>query len=216
MIARATAICVFLGLLALGGCGTQEQGSMTSAATQVTATRSAAAHRSHRQPASPARSHLPPAAQTDRSPAKHPGPPTGAASFKTKGADNSIPESGSEASAAELGAAAAALHGYLDARATGAWAKACSYLAPALAAQLSQLTGAPRKLPCARLLAGLAAGIPAASAREAAIAVPGALRVDGERALLLFHGAHDTDYFIPMAREGGRWKVAAIAPSALG
>ncbi len=144
---------------------------------------------------------------------------TGAASFETKGGDNSIQESGSEASESELGEAAANLRGYLGARADGDWAKACSYAAAGLTAQLSQLAaGAKGKQAapsCARVLASLSASIPVAARREAAIAHPGALRTEGDRAFLLFRGARGVDYFMPMAQEGGVWKVAAIAPSPL-
>ncbi len=51
--------------------------------------------------------------------------------------------------------------------------------------------------------------------RETTRAEVGALRIKGQSAFLLFHGAHHTDYFMPMAKEGGGWKVAAIAASAL-
>lgn len=38
---------------------------------------------------------------------------------------------------------------------------------------------------------------------------------EGDRGFLLFHGVLGADYFMPMAREGGMWRVAAIAPSAI-
>lgn len=143
----------------------------------------------------------------------------GAKQFEVKGGDNSIQESGSEASGAEITQAAAALHGYLDARAAHAWRAACSHMAAGLASSLGQLAGsssAGKQPSCAQLLASLSAGLPPAVLREAAVADVGALRVEGSRAFILFHGAHGTSYFMPMSREGGGWKVAAIAPSALG
>jgi hypothetical protein len=139
----------------------------------------------------------------------------GANQFKTQGGDNSIQESGSEAGNSEFVQAAAALHGYLDARAFGRWAEACAYLAPAVVTQLGQLAGSSKKIPCTKLLASLSAGLPPGALREAAVADVGTLRVDGDSAFLLFHGAHAVDYFVPMARDGDEWKVAAIAPSAL-
>jgi len=141
------------------------------------------------------------------------------AQFEEKGGDNSIQESGSEASGAELAEAAAALHGYLDARAAGAWSAACSYLSDAAARSLAQLSGAGgggAKPTCAQVLAGLSAGLPASVLREAAVADVGSLRVKGGSAFILFRGAHGSAYFMPMAREGSEWKVAALAPSALG
>lgn len=145
-------------------------------------------------------------------------PASGTAQFETKGTDNSIQESGSEAGPAELAEAATVLHAYLDARAAGSWAAACKYLAPGVTAQLAQLAsqGGGEKAPgCTALLGAFSAAVPAAALREVAVADVGALRVEGESGFLLFHGAHGVDYFIPLRREGGRWKVAAIAPSPL-
>ena len=126
----------------------------------------------------------------------------GAAQFETKGGDNSIQEFGSEASGSDFEAAAAALHGYLDARAAAAWTAACAYMSPGVAN-------------CPETLASLSADVPAAALSEAAEADVAALRIEGDRGFLLFHGARGTNYFMPLVREGGTWKVAAIAPSAI-
>lgn len=151
----------------------------------------------------------------------------GAAQFKTKGGDNSIQEFGGEGGGSELAQAAAALHGFLDARATGDWKRACANMAAGVTKSLEQLAGAAHSLPgkkgknapkhigCPQLLAAMSTGMPAYVKRDLAKADVGALRVEGERAFLLFRGAHHTNYFMPMAREAGKWKVAAIAASAL-
>jgi hypothetical protein len=139
---------------------------------------------------------------------------SGAAPFETKGGDNSIQEFGAEGSGSDFEAAATALHGYLDARAAGAWRDACSYLSPAVLASLAQL-GSGGGASCPETVASLSAGVPAAALEEAAEAQVGALRIEGDRAFLLFRGAHGSDYFMPMVREGGAWKVAAIAASAV-
>lgn len=151
----------------------------------------------------------------------------GAARFKTKGGDNSIQEFGGEAGGSELSQAAAALHGYLDARAAGNWKQACANMAGGVAKSLQQFAGAapgmpgkngknaPKRIGCPQLIAAMSAGMPAYVKHDLAKADVGALRIEGDRAFLLFRGAHRTNYFMPMAREGGRWKVAAIAASAL-
>ena len=139
----------------------------------------------------------------------------GAAQFRAKGGDNSLQDSGSEASSSELDQAAAALHGYLDARAAGAWADACSYMASGVAESLAQFAGGTRGQGCPQLLAALSAGMPDYVKQIITQADVGSLRVDGDSGFLLFHGAHNTDYFMPMAREDGKWKVAALAASAL-
>jgi hypothetical protein len=72
-----------------------------------------------------------------------------------------------------------------------------------------------KKITCPTLIAAVSAGMPAYLRHELTQAQAGALRVSGESAFLLFHGAHHSDYFMPMAKEGGEWKVAALAASAL-
>jgi hypothetical protein len=39
-----------------------------------------------------------------------------------------------------------------------------------------------------------------------------ALRVNGKQAFAFYHGAKGKDYVIPMEKEGGEWKVAALLP----
>jgi hypothetical protein len=216
---RRTLVALGVAVL-LAGCGGGGEATVSttagSTAEAISAAGAVKAGATSHRTGSP-RATTPQAASRTRA---HHDAATGAASFETKGGDNSIQESGSEAGASEVSQAAAALHGYLNARAAGEWSKACSYMAAGVTAQLSQLTagGAAGKKapPCAKLLAGFSAGVPAAAMREAAEADVGALRVEDESAFLLYHGAHSTDYFMPMSRESGHWKVAAIAPSPLG
>lgn len=147
----------------------------------------------------------------------------GSAQFRGRG-DNSVQELGSEADNSEFEQAAAALHGYLDARAAGRWNVACSYMESGFRNSVEQLglsggeQGGPVKAPgelCAIALAALSGDLPPAAAQEAAVADAGALRVDGDHGFLLFHGAHHGDFFMPMAHEGGRWKIAGLAASEL-
>jgi hypothetical protein len=161
-------------------------------------------------PASGASGNSPGSAQepTDL-PESHDDSGGGTAQFRGRG-DNSVQETGSEAGDSEFEQAAAALHGYLDAQATGRWKAACSYMASEFRASVEQLGG-----PCAAALEGLSGGPSPAAAREAAAADAGALRIDGKQGFLLFHGAHRRAFFMPMAREGGSWKIAALAASEL-
>lgn len=139
----------------------------------------------------------------------------GAAQFEAEGGDNSIEEFGGEGSGSDFDEAAAALHGYLDARAARAWSGACGYLAAGVGRMLVEQLGGG-KGSCAEVLAGISAGVPESALREAAVADVGSFRAEGDSGYLLFHGAGGSAYFIPMAREGGRWKVAALAASGLG
>jgi hypothetical protein len=217
------AVYLALALLPLAGCGSGGGDSTGSTATQPADSANSRPHRVSPEPRSSAKAKADPANPHPGQGAQirviHRDAPGGAAVFETKGADNSIQESGAEAGASELSAAAVALHGYLDARAEADWAKACSYLAAALTTQLAQLTargsGDEKAPSCTTLIAGISSGIPPSALREAAQADVGAFRVEGQRGFLLFHGSPDGDYFMPMARESGSWKVAAIAASPL-
>lgn len=133
--------------------------------------------------------------------------------FVTPGGDNSVQEFGGEAEETELEEAAAALHAFLDARADGDWETTCRYLSSnvlesleSFATQAKQLRGKG----CPELLGAVSGPATEDARREAAIADVGAMRVEGERGYLLYHGAAKTDYAIPMAREEGGWKVDAL------
>lgn len=138
----------------------------------------------------------------------------GSDQFVHKGGDNSVQKYGSEASGADFREAAAALHTYLDARAESAWGAACGALSGRMVEQLISQFGEGKK-PCPELLASFESGIPPAALREGAEADVAALRAKGDDGYLLFKGAHGEALFIPVHREAGHWKVAAIGPSPL-
>jgi hypothetical protein len=142
----------------------------------------------------------------------------GSEQFRTRGGDNSIQDFGEEGDETELEEAAAALHGYMVARADEDWAAACSLLASGMAEQLEQLAASSEQLKdkgCPAILAALTAPLPASAKRETTVIDARSLRFDGERAFLLYGGSSNTDYFIPMAQEDGAWKVAGLAPTPL-
>lgn len=143
----------------------------------------------------------------------------GSAQFRVKGGDNSIQEFGAEASGAELEAAAKALHGFLDARAAGDWAAACRHVSQDIAESFTRLAeqgNSPQKTSCATALESLTN--PAAKhelEKEAEEADVGSLRVEGDRAFVIYRGFEGTFTAIPMTREGGEWKVASLAGTPL-
>jgi hypothetical protein len=148
-------------------------------------------------------------------------------SFITHGGDNSIQESGAEASTSELAQASAALHGYIDARTSGRWAKACSYLAkgfgqsyaPATSVAVKQQARGARvqlqSIGCPQLIQSMSAGMPPNLRRDLRQVTVGALRIREGHAFLLYHGAHHQRFFIQMVQEGGQWKVSVPEGSAL-
>ena len=141
----------------------------------------------------------------------------GAAGFRVAHGENSIPDFGSEAPAAERERAAVALAAYLKARAGGEWARACVYLARSTRKRLEGYAGAAKggSGGCGMLLGALSTG--AAVDRADPLTGGGrvvALRVQGESAFALFYGANGSKYVMPMASERGQWKVGQVAPLA--
>jgi hypothetical protein len=145
----------------------------------------------------------------------------GAAEFETRGGDNSIQRFGGEGSESEVATAAAVLHDYLDARTAGDWSRMCSHLSREVLTSLRSASSGGvvgqqgKPVNCPKTVAALFTAMPEAVAREASVARIGAFRVRGNRGLLLYHGSYGTDYFVAMLSEGGEWKLAALAPSAL-
>jgi hypothetical protein len=145
-----------------------------------------------------------------------PGSPSdeASASFRTPGGDNSIQNFGEEADSAEVEAATTTLTAYLQARAEEDWVGACTNLARETIEPLEQLASRSPRFKgkgCATILAAFSAGTPS-SVNTLADGIA-SLRAEGERGFALYHGAEGADYFIPMTKENGEWKVGALAPS---
>ncbi len=139
----------------------------------------------------------------------------GAAGFRASSGDNSIPNYGSEAPPSERERATAALAGFLRARASGEWPKACTYLAVATRTQLERLLGGAKAKTggCAQVLAQLSKDSAASHAETLTLAGGvAALRIKGTSAFALFHGPKGSKYVMPMRSEGGAWKMSQLAP----
>ena len=143
----------------------------------------------------------------------------GSKQFRVKGGDNSVQEFGGEADTSELDKAATALHNFLDARAAGDWGAACSYMSKSIVESFEKLAAQAKQLKntsCAEILGKLTN--PAAKREllaEAAKADIGSLRIEDERAFVIYTGTDKTILAMPMANEGGAWKVASLAGTPL-
>lgn len=135
-----------------------------------------------------------------------------------KGGDNSIQEFGTEGAASERVEAAATLQAYLEARAAGDWATACAYLSASMKEGLAQFggrgkgSGAPG---CTETMRALTQGAPKKALRDAAKIRVQSMRIEDEQAFLIYRNGKGTPSAIPMAEDGGEWRVAAIDGSAL-
>ncbi len=141
----------------------------------------------------------------------------GSKQFIVKGGDNSVQEFGSEADTSELDEAATALHNFLDARAERNWAAACTYMSQTLIESLETLAAHTKELKgCAEILGKLTNPAAMGNLRtEAAQADVGSLRIEGERAFIIYTGTDKAILAMPMANEGGTWKVASLAGTPL-
>lgn len=143
----------------------------------------------------------------------------GSARYRVKGGDNSVQEFGEEADTAEFEAAAAVLHGYLDAGAEGNWAAACGYMSKTEVGSLEELAAQAQQLAdksCAGVLEKLTNPAAKASMKaEAEKADVRSLRIEGERAFVIYTGLEGAVVAMPMADEGGTWKVASLAGTTL-
>jgi hypothetical protein len=143
----------------------------------------------------------------------------GAEQFKVKGGDNSVQEFGEEAEPEEFDEAAVALHNFLDARAEGNWAAACQYMASSVIESFEKLAAQAKQIEdksCGGILEKLTNPAAAQSLKEeAAKANVGSLRIEDERAFVIYTGIDGTIMAMPMADEDGDWKVASLAGTAL-
>ena len=144
----------------------------------------------------------------------------GSKQFEVKGGDNSVQEFGSEADTSELDEAATALHNFLDARAENNWAATCTYMSKSIIESFEKLASQSKQLKstgCGEILGKLTNPAARQGLRtEAAKANVGSLRIEGGRAFVIYRGSDGkTILAMPMAKEGGSWKVASLAGTPL-
>lgn len=134
----------------------------------------------------------------------------------SRGGEASIEDFGEEAEGSERAAILDAFSAYLNALAGKEYAAACSYLAASVHSSLRQFVPAPLKAKgCPALLPRLLAPTAPAIAREQAEGKIAKVRIDADRAFVVFHAPGAKLYQLPMAREDGGWKSTLVAASVL-
>ena len=167
-------------------------------------------------PASPA----PPASPATGSTAESSSSATGQAGEREGGSagggEKSIEGFGEEASGGERAAIVGAFEGYLNAMAAGEPAAACSYLSATVQGSLERFASRSLKRKgCAAILPGLLAPTAAAISREQANGEIIRVRIEGDRAFVIFHAPGAKLYEMPMVRESGGWKTGLVAAAVL-
>jgi hypothetical protein len=185
-MSKCLVICLCFALCAVAGLGCGSGGSSTSSTTTLGTTESSSATE-------------PPSGEPSRE-------------FVKKGGKNEIPTFGTEASAAEREAVSEVVEKSLTARAAGDWAGQCATLSSNAIKTIKE-TVPPREAgSCAEALKLEAQPVvQTRSIRANTMTEPiAALRVKGNKAYALYHGAKGQNYAMPVEKEGGAWKVSAL------
>ncbi len=132
---------------------------------------------------------------------------------QAKGGEASIEEFGSEAEGAEREEILAVFGDYFDALAAENYGAACARLAATVQGSLAQLTkgGGDCAVALPKLLAATAGQI----AREQADGEIVKVRVEGDRAFVVFKAPGAKLYQLTMVEEDGEWKTSTVASSVL-
>jgi hypothetical protein len=122
-----------------------------------------------------------------------------------------------EASDEERSRLTALVQDFLDARAAGDWAGACTFLAAKPHREFERLIkGKSGNAACAAGMEALTVGVPASAFdHEAEILDVLSLRVGGGHAFLIYTRPGGKIYTTALGHEGGAWKVISVGPTLL-
>jgi hypothetical protein len=133
-----------------------------------------------------------------------------------KGGEASIEEFGSEAGGSDREAILAVFTDYMNAVADKDYATACSHLSAIVQSSLEQLAGKALKAKgCTAILPKLLAPTAPQIAREQANGKITKVRVEGDRAFVVFKAPGAKLFQQTMVREDGAWKASTVAASVL-
>lgn len=132
--------------------------------------------------------------------------------------DSPILDFGEESDESELEEAADLVHGYYLARAREDWPAACAQLSTAVLAKIERLaisaTGLKDKS-CPAFLEAFTR-LSAGERRQSVVVDAGSLRQQGSKAFLIYSGAGEIVYAMPLSKQGRSWKVASLSSKRLG
>jgi hypothetical protein len=133
-----------------------------------------------------------------------------------KGGEASIEEFGSEAGGSDRQQILAVFTDYMNAIADKDYGAACSHLSATVQSSLKQIAGkALGGKGCSAILPKLLAPTAPQVAREQANGKITKVRVEGDRAFVVFHAPGAKLYQLTMVEEDGEWKATTVAASVL-
>lgn len=124
---------------------------------------------------------------------------------------------GEESDSAELDEAGQVVQSFLTVRSKEDWPATCAQLSEALLSKIEHLAISSTQLDdksCSSFLEAFLS-ISEQERRESAAIDAGSLRQQGTKAFLIYYGARETVYAMPMRKEGSAWKVDSLAPKQL-
>ena len=131
--------------------------------------------------------------------------------------DSPILDFGEEGGGAELDEAGEAVRGFYLARSRDDWSTACALLSRAVLAKIEHLATSATDLAdksCPSFLGAFTSLSPQES-RASTSVDPGSLREHGDKAFLIYYGAGEVVYAMPLSREGEAWKLASLSSKRL-
>jgi len=124
---------------------------------------------------------------------------------------------GEEGSAEEREEAATVVTAFFTARADADWPTACAQLARPMLAKIEHLAGSTTDLKdksCPSFL-GTFTRLTAKEREDSKVVDAGSLRKQGPRGFLIYFGADEVVYAMPLNREGDAWKLASLSSDRL-
>lgn len=141
---------------------------------------------------------------------------SGSDQFRDK-TDSALLDFGEESSDAELQETEEAVDGFFGARAREDWPAACAQLSSAMLAKIEHLATSATDLAdksCPSFL-GAFTSLSDQERRDSTVVDAGSLRQQGDHAFLIYFGAHEVVYAMPLTREGETWKLASLSSKRL-
>jgi hypothetical protein len=144
------------------------------------------------------------------------GSSSGSDQFRGK-TDSALLDFGEEGSEAEMEEAAEAVRGFFVARSRGDWPAACAQLSQAMLAKIEHLATSSTDLAdksCPSFL-GAFTSLSDKERRDSTVVDSGSLRQQGSHGFLIYYGADQVVYAMPLSLEGGAWKLASLSSKQL-
>jgi hypothetical protein len=130
---------------------------------------------------------------------------------------SAILDFGEEGSGPALEEGTEAVQAFFASRAKEDWAGTCAQLASAMLDKIEHLATSATDLEdksCPSFLAAFSR-LSAQEQRQSEVVEAGSLRERGQRAFLIYYGANEVVYAMPLNREGDDWKIASLSPQQL-